>query len=359
MYLEHYGLSDFPFSTAPDPRFYYPSAKHREALACLLYSIQQRKGFALVSGDVGAGKTMLCRACLEQLGDACESATVCHTSLEPREFLESVVAEFGLEPWRKSKPEMLHQFKDFLEDRRKRGITVVLIVDEAQNLLPPVLEEVRMLGNLETSSEKLLQVILVGQPELRRIVNSYELRQLNQRIALKFHLGPLAAKDGTAYIDHRLKVAGADGRQIIEPEAKTEAYRAGHGIPRVINAVCDQALLQGFINDENVVTLAALQQVLADREGYYMDEPVEPTERVDPEKIRRDMRKARMRCPRCKTAISVYEDDIGRSGNCPGCGVPIRVPANVFSDGDPAQKVQEVAGISESEHSAQTGSNAR
>jgi len=192
MYLEHFGLKEYPFSTSPDPRFYYPSAKHKEALACLIYTVEQSKGFALISGEVGAGKTMLCRAALQRLGKDVDSAIVCHTSITPTQFLKAIAAEFHLSPWSKTKIEIIHMLRTFLVKRQRQGRTVVLIVDEAQALSAEVLEEVRLLGNLETTTEKLMQTILVGQPELRRLVGQHRLRQLDQRIAVKFHLGALS-----------------------------------------------------------------------------------------------------------------------------------------------------------------------
>ncbi len=244
MYLEHFGLEEFPFSTSPDPRFYYPSAKHREALACLIYTVEQRKGFALISGEVGAGKTMLCRAALQRLGDGVESAIVCHTSITPTQFLKAIAAEFGLEPWNKTKIQIIHLLRNFLTERARQGRNVVLIVDEAQALSAEVLEEVRLLGNLETTTEKLMQTILVGQPELRRLVGQHRLRQLDQRITVKFHLGSLSSEDVPRYIDHRLEVAGGSG--IFTPGAKDEVAAASGGVPRLVNTICDQALLQGY-----------------------------------------------------------------------------------------------------------------
>ena len=275
MYLEHFGLSACPFSTTPDPRFYYPSAKHREALACLLYAVEQRKGFALVSGEVGAGKSMLCRAAVTRFGDQVDTALLVHTSLTAKQFFQAVASEFGIALKGKSKFELIHNIKDFLLDRQRMNRTAVLIVDEAQNLGRDVLEEVRQLGNLETESEKLVQIILVGQPELRALIGTPDLRQLNQRITVKFHLGALSVEDVAGYVDHRLQVAGASETPLFDEDAKIEVYKASGGVPRLVNVVCDQALLEAFVNDRHEVGLETIRKVISEMDGYYMDAPTE------------------------------------------------------------------------------------
>jgi len=275
MYLEHFGLREYPFSTTPDPRFYYPSAKHREALACLLYAVEQRKGFALVSGEVGAGKSMLCRAAFERFREDVDTALLVHTSLTAKQFFQAVCAEFGIAVKGKTKFELLRDIKDYLLDRRHRNRTVVLVVDEAQNLGRGVLEEVRLLGNLETASDKLIQIVLVGQPELRKIIGAPELRQLNQRITVKFHLGTLSAEEVGGYIDHRLSIAGSDGKAIFDEGAKARIFRASSGIPRLINVLCDHALLEAFVNDRHAVGESAVCKAIAEMDGYYMDDPAE------------------------------------------------------------------------------------
>ncbi len=273
MYLEHFGLTMFPFSTTPDPRFYYPSAKHREALSCLIYAVEQRKGFALITGEVGAGKSMLCRAALEKFGDRVDTAMIVHSSLSPKQFFQATCEEFHIQGAKRSKIELIHAIKSFLEQRHEEGRNTVLIVDEAQNLSRNVLEEVRLLGNLETSAVKLLQIILIGQPELRRLIATPELRQLNQRITVKFHLGALSAADVGAYIAHRLAVAGHANGALFEAEAQEEIFKAAGGIPRMVNVICDQSLLQAYISDEQVVRLDTVKRVLSEIEGYYMDAP--------------------------------------------------------------------------------------
>lgn len=273
MYLEHFGLKTFPFATSPDPRFFYPSAKHQEALACLLYAVEQRKGFALVTGEIGAGKSMLCRAAFERFGDRVQTALVVHTSLSPKQFFQAVCAEFNITSRNRSKIELIHSIRSMLEDQQARNRNVVLIVDEAQNLSLPVLEEVRLLGNLETAYEKLIQIILVGQPELRLKIATPELRQLNQRITVKFHLGTLLREDIGAYIDHRMRVAGCEQDDVFTEEAKAALFQHSGGVPRLVNVACDQALLQAYVSDSQQVMLTTVQSVMAEMEGYYMDTP--------------------------------------------------------------------------------------
>ena len=275
MYLEHFGLDAFPFATTPDPRFYYPSAKHKEALACLLYAVEQRKGFALISGEVGAGKSMLCRAAIERLGDSVDVALIVHTLLSPKQLFQAICDEFGIVTKGLSKIELIARIKKFLLNSYADGHNVVLMVDEAQNLARNVIEEVRLLGNLETSSEKLLQIVLVGQPELRHLIAAPDLRQLNQRITVKFHLGTLSPADVNGYIDHRLKVAGIESNGLFGDEAKAQVFRASNGVPRLVNVICDQALLQCYVSELPVVEADIIRRVVADMEGYYMDTPVE------------------------------------------------------------------------------------
>lgn len=270
MYLQHFGLKDYPFKTAPDPRYYFPTPKHREALACLMYAVEQRKGFALITGEVGAGKTMLCRKAIGHLGDTVKAAMVWHTLLTPKQFVQAVCAGFGLDCAGKSKVELVQALGEFLEKTRQRNRPAVLIVDEAQDLAPRVLEEIRLLGNMEARGDPLMQIILVGQPEFRRIIGGHSLRQLEQRLALKFHLGPLTWSDVCSYIAHRLKIAGARDGELFDEAATLEVFNNSDGIPRLVNIICDQALLQAYVNDAPTVDAETVRRVIAQREGYYM-----------------------------------------------------------------------------------------
>ncbi len=271
MYLEHFGLREFPFTTAADPRFYYPTAKHKEALACLLYAVEQRCGFALITGEVGAGKTMLCRAALARFADEVEVAPIVHTSLSPLEFLQALGRKLGVQWEDRPKVELLGALEADLRARHEAGRNVVLMVDEAQGLREEVLEEIRLLGNLEAASDKLLQIVLVGQPELRRLIGTPRMRPLDQRMAIRFHLGQLSPADIDGYVEHRLGVAGAERTGIITPAARAEVHRASGGLPRRVNILCDQALLQAYVRDEAAVSAEAVRSVVRDMAGYYMD----------------------------------------------------------------------------------------
>jgi len=278
MYLDHFGLNRDPFSTSPNPEFYHATSKHHEALATLMYTIEQRKGFAMITGEVGTGKTMLCRAALARMDANVEAATVSHTSLTPRQFLQAVCLKFGLETGydgrrrkRKMKVELLETLEHFLRKCEQRGCIPVLIVDEAQDLDPDVLEEVRLLGNLETEKGKLLEIILVGQPELRETLAKRELRQLDQRIVLKFNLSKLSWPETDSYVDHRLSVAGCDDQDIFDENAKFNVYRASGGIPRLINILCDHCLLRAYVDDREEVDAEMVETVVAEKDGFYMD----------------------------------------------------------------------------------------
>ena len=276
MYLEHFGLSEFPFTTASDPRYYYPTARHREALACLLYAVEQRRGLALVTGEIGAGKTMLCRAALARFGPAVEPVFLTHSSLSPLEFLQAVGIELGIDISAKPKVMLLRELRDTLTARQQHGGSVVLLLDEAQGLGVDVLEEVRLLTNLETNAGKLLQIILVGQPELRHRIAAGGLRALDQRMAIKFHLGPLAPDEVGDYVDHRLRVAGAaEPAAVVSAAAKGCVADASGGVPRLINVICDQALLDAYARGCTQVTDENMRRVVDEFEGYYMvDGPV-------------------------------------------------------------------------------------
>ena len=271
MYLDHFGLEEPPFSTVPDPRFYYPSVKHREALACLVYAVQNHKGVALVTGDIGTGKTMLCRAVLNQIEGDTKVALLDYTLLAPDEFHQAVCESFDLSP-EGSKFELRKRLGEYAENQKARGSDVVLIVDEAQNLSQEVLEELRSLSNLATPTHKLLQIILLGQPEFRGRISEPGMEALDQRITLKFHLGPLSREDTDAYISHRLKKAGADDDTVFEEEARAAVHEATGGVPRLINVLCDQALLVAYSQDEESVTAEIVEETVEDREGFYCED---------------------------------------------------------------------------------------
>ena len=255
MYIGHFGLTEPPFSITPDPRYLYMSEAHREALAHLLYGIGEGGGFVQLTGEVGTGKTTLCRCLLEQLPARVDVAFILNPKLTDIELLATICDELRI-PYpagttsRKVYVDALHQY---LLDAHGRGHRTVLILDEAQDLAPDVLEQIRLLTNLETTTEKLLQIILIGQPELIRILDRDDLRQLSQRITARYHLRPFAEPDTRAYIAHRLEVAGAK-EKIVSDAATRAVHRASRGIPRLINSICDRALLGAFSQDQRRVT---------------------------------------------------------------------------------------------------------
>lgn len=260
MYLEFYGLNDIPFSLTPDPRFLYFTASHREVMANLHYGIQHGKGLIVATGEVGTGKTTLLRAMLTRLDRSVLTSYIFNPGLSVSEFYQHLNADFGLGQ-ATSKSETLMKLGRLLLMRHSRGLRSVLIVDEAQGLKPELLEEIRLLLNFETYREKLLQVILVGQPELRGTLNSPALRQLKQRISLHCEIKPLRPEEVSGYIRARLQTAGAARLDLFTADAVALIYRASEGIPRLINNLCDNALLTGFAMNSKPVTSQIVAEV--------------------------------------------------------------------------------------------------
>lgn len=248
MYLDYYQLKEPPFELTPNPRFLYFSAGHREALNHLLYGIEAGKGFVLLTGEVGSGKTTICRMLLERLDPRHATALVLNPMLTPDQLLRAIAIEFGLDVIGKDRLASLETLNEFLLDLAAHGRDAVLIIDEAQALSDELLEQVRLISNLETQDRKLIQIVLMGQPELRERLDRPQLRQLRQRITVRFHLTGLGFADTCRYIQHRLAVAGARGLPCFTVAAFWRIYRYSRGIPRLINAVCDKALLAGFVH---------------------------------------------------------------------------------------------------------------
>ena len=247
MYQEFYGFKEKPFALTPDPQFFYLSETHWTAIKSLLYGIQRRMGFMVVTGDIGTGKTTLCRVLLEKLGREVKTAVIFNSFLTEEELLESILQEFGLPAKGMSRKERIDELNLFLLDLLSRGENAVLMIDEAQNLSIPVLEQIRMLSNLETEKEKILQIILMGQRELNQKLQSPELKQLNQRITIRLQLLRLSPTKTEGYIQQRLMVAGARGNITFSRAAFQEIYKFSQGIPRLINLLCDRTLLAGFV----------------------------------------------------------------------------------------------------------------
>jgi len=268
MYQHYFGLAEAPFSIAPDPRYLYLSQRHQEALAHLLYGVNGDGGFVLLTGEVGAGKTTVCRCLLQQIPASCDVAYIFNPRLTVEELLSTICVEFGIVY--PSGNSSIKVFVDcinvYLLEAHAKGRHTVLIIDEAQNLAADVLEQMRLLTNLETDQRKLLQIILLGQPELALMLERPELRQLRQRIVARYHLGPLTRAEVAAYVRHRLEVSGAQ-RQLFPARLMGRLYRLSGGVPRVINVLCDRALLGAYVQSKERVDAATLAQ--AAREVFH------------------------------------------------------------------------------------------
>src|SRR5580698_8811063 len=256
MYLSFFGLNEKPFAITPDPRYLYLSERHAEALAHLLYGINEAGGFVQLTGEVGTGKTTIIRSLLAQTPKNAEIALILNPRMTATEFLLTICEELGIgvpDAATDSRKDLVDILNHYLLRAHSDGRRIVLVVDEAQNLAPDVLEQVRLLTNLETNTQKLLQIILIGQPELRDLLARNELRQLAQRVTGRYHLHPLSTAETGAYVRHRLRVAGATN-ELFSPWALREVYRLSRGVPRIINVICDRALLGAYSMDRHRVT---------------------------------------------------------------------------------------------------------
>jgi general secretion pathway protein A len=267
VYLNYYGLAEPPFSITPNPRFLFFSAKHREALNHLIYGIRERKGFVQLTGEVGCGKTTLCRSLLQQLGQNYSTALILNPVLNADQLVKAIAMEFGLHVNGHDRLETVDLINRFLLDHVKQGRDVVLIIDEAQDLPDDLLEQVRLLSNLETDERKLLQIVLMGQPELRHRLNQHGLRQLRQRITVRYHLHPLDRGEIGGYIQHRLQVCGAGGPPYFSQAALWRVYHYSKGIPRMVNAVCDKCLLAGYVQQKHRIDFNMVGTAIRELEG--------------------------------------------------------------------------------------------
>ncbi|MFH1867669.1 MAG: XrtA/PEP-CTERM system-associated ATPase [Candidatus Omnitrophota bacterium] len=266
MYKEYYGLSENPFNVTSDPHFLYLSKRHREAFSSLIYGIRERKGFIEITGEIGTGKTTLCRALLNQLDAKVKTAFILNPRLSETQFIRAILDDFGIALSKGTKLEMIKELNRFLIEQLASGNNVVLIVDEAQNLKKNLLEEVRLLSNLETEKDKLFQIVLVGQPELKKKLSSPGLAQLKQRIAIRYHMLPLEKNDTRAYIQHRLNVAGSNGDIVFADDAIEAIFDYSNGVPRLINIVCDRALLLGFVKETREFNAEIVKNAIAEIE---------------------------------------------------------------------------------------------
>src|SRR5512138_183703 len=275
MYTSFFGLGEKPFAITPDPRYLFMSERHAEALAHLLYGINEAGGFIQLTGGVGTGKTTVVRSLLERMPGHADVAVILNPQLTPLQFVLTICEELGIFV-RDDDTGSIKDLVDILNKRlleaHAKGRRIVVIVDEAQNLTPETLEQVRLLTNLETASHKLLQIILIGQPELREVLARVELRQLAQRITGRYHLAPLSKAETAAYVRHRLKVAGANG-EIFTPAALREVHRLSDGVPRIINVICDRALLGAFTQEQHRIGPSLIRAAASEVYGRSFSPP--------------------------------------------------------------------------------------
>ncbi|HEX5473891.1 MAG TPA: XrtA/PEP-CTERM system-associated ATPase [Vicinamibacterales bacterium] len=267
MYEQFYHLRERPFALSPDPEYLYPSRVHREALDYLRYGLETQAGFVVITGEIGSGKTTLLQTLLRNLDSHTVVARIVNTMLDARELLETIMLDFGLEASGRSKPVLLRDLAQYLVDQRLAGRMVLVVIDEAQNLSLAALEELRMLSNLETEKSKLLQIVLVGQPNLRDKLAAPELEQLRQRITVSYHLQPLDAEETAAYVNHRLRRAALDA-PLEFPRAATDlVHRRSRGVPRIVNVICDAALVFGYAEDRRQIDRGLVEEVLTELES--------------------------------------------------------------------------------------------
>jgi len=270
MYLKYYGLKENPFNVTSDPSFFYLSREHKEALSHMLYGINERKGFLELTGEVGAGKTTLCKLLLKRLRESdsnIKTAFILNSNLSEIQLLDAILDDFGITAKRKTKISFFRGLNNFLLEELRKNSNVVLILDEAQNLRPSTLEAIRLLSNLETDKTKLFQIVLVGQPQLRRKLNSPALLQLRQRIGIRYHIKPLVKDEIGEYIYHRLKVAGSKGDARFTKEALNRIFDYSSGVPRLINLICDKAMLSGFVLEKKTIDDDMIEKSIFEVEG--------------------------------------------------------------------------------------------
>jgi general secretion pathway protein A len=275
MYTSYFGLKENPFSMTPDTRYLFLSPQHSEALNHLLYGINEKKGFMVITGGIGTGKTTICRKLLSILDQSVNSALIFNPSLSEMELLATINQEFGVKSGlgRKTRKRYTDALNKFLLKNFSAGRNAVLLIDEAQNLSRGVLEQIRMLSNLETEREKLLQIVLIGQPELEKLLTSPSLRQLNERITVRYNLTPFSCHQEKDYIKHRLAVAGGNkGVPLFSNQAYRKINSYSRGIPRRINAICDRALLIAYSKDSNSINRKLVREAVSDiGSGYLTD----------------------------------------------------------------------------------------
>lgn len=253
MYLEYFGLREKPFSITADPAFLYLSPQHQEAMSHMLYGIQERKGFVEITGEVGTGKTTLCKAVLRQLESDTRTALILNSNLSELQLLQTMIQDFGMNPMKHDRFSLFNQLNQFLLEQAEEGKNIVVLIDEAQNLSTRLLEQIRMLSNLETDKDKLIQIVLIGQPQLRDKLNRPDLEQLKQRIAVRCIINPLKEADVANYVNHRVRTAGNETISWTDSSIQ-RIHGLSKGIPRMINQICDRCLLAGYIYKSHEIT---------------------------------------------------------------------------------------------------------
>ncbi|MBL7084755.1 MAG: AAA family ATPase [Candidatus Omnitrophica bacterium] len=272
MYERFFSLNEKPFNVTSDPSFLFFSRRHKEAFSHLIYGIKERKGFLEITGEIGTGKTTLCKALLNSLDKETKTALILNPDLSKFQLLKTMLQDLGIEFKKDSGVSLLTRLNEFLLEQLSCGNNVVLIIDEAQNLRSSLLEQIRLLSNLETEKEKLLQIVLVGQPELREKLNSAKLKQLRQRISVRYHILPLDRDEISKYIKHRLSVAGSGNSVNFTKEAVEQLYEYSQGVPRLINILCDKVLLAAFVKETRAITLEMIKKCIAELEGNINEE---------------------------------------------------------------------------------------
>jgi general secretion pathway protein A len=298
MYKAFYSLKRNPFEITPDPSFLFPTGRHNEALAALYYGVRRHKGFVVLTGEVGTGKTLLLRCLLQSLGQSKDVAYayIFNGRMSPLEFLQYIVADLGLPPTSKTKGELLLQIAHHLIARSQKKLTTVLVVDEAHHLSPEILEEIRLLTNFETADEKLLQILLVGQPELDEKLDSPDLRQLKQRVALRSHLLPLNSSETLGYIHSRLRLSGSPGPSaLFPPETVAAVFQHSQGLPRLINTICENALIAGYARQMPSVSPEIIDDIAKD---FRLGVTMRPEKKATNDEL--DVRKA------ARTLLALY-----------------------------------------------------
>lgn len=268
MYESFFGLKELPFNLTPDPRFVYFSRHHQEALSAMIYGVESRRGFIQLTGEIGAGKTTLCRTFLNRLNPQVHTSLVLNPKFSEFELLQVIVEDFGIKPARKKRKDYLDALHHFLLEELKKGFNAVVIIDEAQLLTSKALEAIRLLSNFETSTQKLLQIILIGQPELKEFLEKKELMQVKQRISIRYHLPALNREELANYISHRLSVAGTD-RSFFSEQAMDLIFQLSNGIPRLINLLCDRSMTAAYAQNSKLIVPSMVEHASADLQGIH------------------------------------------------------------------------------------------